>query len=137
MPQAPLGTRQLWHDVAASGCVTSARPPQVSPHSVSQLEARHAPSAGKDEPGPGCVSSRHCERQAGSPLQPPRHVAKGEHKGSDEQAVDSAQQLVLTHEAHVFVPYGKPQMRTSEEMTIDGRCRSTVSRRGSCGRRVS
>jgi hypothetical protein len=30
--------------------------------------------------------------------------------GSDAHAVDSAQQLALTHEAHTFVPYGRPQM---------------------------
>jgi hypothetical protein len=55
------------------------------------------------------VSIVHCDRHFESPLQAPRHDSYGEHTGSVEQAVDSAQQFVLAHEAHRLVPYGKPQ----------------------------
>ena len=102
---------QDWHEVAEGGSLMrSAIPPHVSAHAVSQLVARHALKAETSLAVPTGLSMVHCDRHFGSPLHLPKHDSYAEHTGSAAQAVDSAQQLVLTHEAHVFVPYGRPQM---------------------------
>ena len=44
------------------------------------------------------------------------HVWYVAHAALAEQAVDSEQQLVLTHEAHSFVPYGRPQMLVTKSV---------------------
>jgi hypothetical protein len=58
----------------------------------------------KGESIPQCA--RHCQLPR---LHSPRHWKYAAHGTSAAHAVDSAQQLVLTHEAHTLVPYGKPQ----------------------------
>src|SRR5580700_426953 len=98
---------QLWHPTAASGSLMyPATAPHGSAHSVSHLAARHALSAETVAVAPTEMSIVHCDRHFESPLQAPRHDSYGEHTGSVEQAVDSAQQFVLAHEAHRLVPYG-------------------------------
>jgi hypothetical protein len=76
---------------------------------VSHREARHALKAETSLAVPVGLSIVHCDRQAGSPSHRPRHAAYAAHTGSAAHVVDSAQQLVSTHEAQPFVPYGKPQ----------------------------
>jgi hypothetical protein len=69
----------------------------------------HALSRATEAPVPEGKSITHRERHAGSPLQFPRHDSDGTHVGSAEQVADSPQQLVATHSAQAFVPYGNPQ----------------------------
>jgi hypothetical protein len=87
----------------------AATEPQVSPHAVSQFEARQTLSAETSLDVPTGLSPMHRERHPGSPLHLPRQVWYAAQAGSAAHVVDSAQQLAWRHEAHALVPYGKPQ----------------------------
>ena len=71
---------------------------------------RHALSSETTDVVPTGWSIVHCDRHAGSPLQPPRQLSYAAHEGSAAQTVDSAQQLVFAHDAHPVVPYDSPQV---------------------------
>src|ERR1700677_887602 len=82
--------------------------PQLRPHGASHFEARHALKDETPLEVPTRLSIVHRDRHARSPLHVPRQPSYAEHTGSAAHVAVSAEQLILTHEAHAVVPYGRP-----------------------------
>jgi hypothetical protein len=101
-PSVAVATHS-WHFVAAAGGERSA-PPQVSPHSVSHLDAMQIDSGANVGSARTGLSTLHCERHWGSPLHAPAQDWNALHAELASQALDSLQQLDCTHAAQLAVP---------------------------------
>jgi hypothetical protein len=89
---------------AGGGTTSGAIAPHGRSHALSHCAARHALRAETDVAMPTGFAMPHWDRHVESPVQAPRQFSYVEHAGLAAHAVDSAQQWLLAHEAHVGMP---------------------------------